>query len=36
MGVGYVGFETKESANAAVKRMDKAKFNGKEVRVTLA
>jgi len=34
-GRGIIGFETKESASAAVKTMDKAKFNGNEVRVTL-
>lgn len=34
-GKGTIGFDTKESAAAAVKTMDKAKFNGNEVRVTL-
>ena len=34
-GYGFIEFETKDSANSAVKRMDCAKFNGREVQVTL-
>jgi RNA recognition motif-containing protein len=32
---GFVDFETKESALSAAKRMDRAKFNGREVRVEI-
>jgi polyadenylate-binding protein len=34
-GYGFIDFELKDSANSAVKRMDRAKFNGREVQVTL-
>ena len=34
-GYGFVEFENKESAQSATKRMDRAKFNGREVRVTI-
>ena len=34
-GYGIVEFECKESAQSAAKRMDRAKFNQREVRVTI-
>jgi RNA recognition motif-containing protein len=34
-GYGFVEFETKDSAISAIKKMDRAKFNGREVRVTI-
>ena len=34
-GYGFIDFESKESAASAAKRMDRAKFNGREVRVTV-
>jgi len=34
-GYGFIDFESKESAANAAKRMDRAKFNGREVRVTV-
>lgn len=34
-GYGFVEFESKDSAVSASKRMDRAKFNGREVRVTI-
>lgn len=34
-GFGFVEFSSKESAQSAVKRMDRAKFNGREVRVSI-
>ena len=30
-GYGFIDFESKDAANSAVKRMDRAKFNGREV-----
>ena len=34
-GYGFIDFTAKDSAVNAVKRMDRAKFNGREVQVTL-
>jgi len=34
-GYGFVEFEMKDSAINAAKRMDRAKFNGREVRVAI-
>ena len=34
-GYGFVEFDNKESAISASKRMDRAKFNGREVRVAV-
>ena len=34
-GYGFIDFASKDSAINAVKRMDRAKFNGREVQVTL-
>lgn len=34
-GYGFIDFAAKDSAVNAVKRMDRAKFNGREVQVTL-
>jgi RNA recognition motif-containing protein len=34
-GYGFVDFESKDSAISSAKRMDRAKFNGREVRVTI-
>lgn len=32
---GFVEFETKEAAHNAAKKMDRARFNGREVKVTV-
>lgn len=32
---GFVEFDTKEAAHSAAKKMDRARFNGREVKVTV-